>query len=68
VFMTESNGPVNAFGAHVNLDEESDAGDNRPAPGDVATEASTAQAPATDPPAAGDDAPKPAPRQARSAK
>jgi hypothetical protein len=38
VYMTESNGPVNAFGAHVNLDEPADAGDNRPAPGDVATE------------------------------
>jgi hypothetical protein len=52
VYMTESNGPVNAFGAHVNLDEPADAGDNRPAPGDVATEASTAQVPATDPPEA----------------
>lgn len=44
VIMTESNGPVNPDGTHADIrDPQGDAGDNRPAPGDVATEASTVQ-------------------------
>lgn len=44
VIMTESNGPVNPDGTHADIrDPQGDAGDNRPAPGDVATEPSTVQ-------------------------
>jgi hypothetical protein len=45
VLMSESLGPVNAVtGEHVNIDDpKGDEGDNRPAPGDVATEQSTVQ-------------------------
>jgi hypothetical protein len=41
VAITETAGPVNADGSHAALDAES--GDNRPAPGEVATESSTVQ-------------------------
>lgn len=44
VMMTKANGPVNMQGEHVNLDDPSGvAKDNRPAPGQVATEASEVQ-------------------------
>lgn len=44
VIMTASNGPVNPDGTHADIhDPAGDEGDNRPAPGDVATEASTVQ-------------------------
>ena len=44
VLLTKSAGPVNRQGEHVNLDDPAgDAKDNRPAPGQVATEASEVQ-------------------------
>lgn len=44
VIMTEANGPVNALGEHVNLDDpKGEELDNRPAPGEVATEVSDVQ-------------------------
>lgn len=44
VIMTKTNGPVSPQGEHVNLDNpEGDATDNRPEPGQVATEASEVQ-------------------------
>lgn len=44
VIMSESLGPVDAAGAHVNMDDpDGMAGDNRPAPGQVATETSDVQ-------------------------
>ena len=44
VLMTKSNGPVSPSGQHVNLDDiKGDAKDNRPVPGQVATEASEVQ-------------------------
>lgn len=44
VRITEANGPQNLDGTHANLDDiKGDARDNRPAPGDVATEESTVQ-------------------------
>lgn len=44
VIMTKANGPVNRAGEHVNLDDPAgDAKDNRPVPGQVATEASEVQ-------------------------
>lgn len=44
VLMTEATGPVDAQGQHVNLDDPAgDATDNRPAPGEVATEVSEVQ-------------------------
>lgn len=44
VRITEANGPQNLDGTHANLDDpKGEAGDNRPAPGDVATEESEVQ-------------------------
>lgn len=44
VLITEANGPVNLDGSHANLDDpKGEAGDNRPAPGEVATKASEVQ-------------------------
>lgn len=44
VLITEAGGPVDpATGAHASLDAPADEGDNRPAPGGVATEASSVQ-------------------------
>lgn len=44
VIMTEANGPINPDGTHADIrDPQGDAQDNRPAPGDVATEASEVQ-------------------------
>lgn len=44
VLITESLGPVDpGTGEHVNMDEAPDARDNRPAPGEVATETSEVQ-------------------------
>lgn len=45
VLITESNGPVDRVtGQHVNLDDpKGEAGDNRPAPGEVATDVSEVQ-------------------------
>lgn len=44
VLLTEANGPVNLDGTHANLDDpKGDAADNRPTPGEVATEPSEVQ-------------------------
>lgn len=43
VTVTEAVGPVTADGRHASLDAPADELDHRPAPGDVATEASTVQ-------------------------
>jgi len=44
VRITEANGPQNLDGTHANLDDpKGEAGDNRPAPGGVATEESEVQ-------------------------
>jgi hypothetical protein len=44
VRLTEANGPQNLDGTHANLDDpKGDAGDNRPTPGEVATEESEVQ-------------------------
>lgn len=44
VRITEANGPQNLDGTHANLDDiKGEDGDNRPAPGEVATEESTVQ-------------------------
>lgn len=43
VTVTEATGPVDTFGTHVNLDAPAEDGDNRPAPGGVADEASEVQ-------------------------
>ena len=44
VYMTEATGPVNPDGTHADIrDPQGDAQDNRPAPGDVATEPSEVQ-------------------------
>jgi hypothetical protein len=44
VRITEANGPQNLDGTHANLDDpKGDAGDNRPAPGEVAEEESSVQ-------------------------
>jgi hypothetical protein len=44
VLLTEATGPVDRVtGQHVNLDAPADEGDNRPAPGGVADEASSVQ-------------------------
>lgn len=70
VIMSESNGPTDpATGEHVNLDEAPDARDNRPAPGEVATETSEVQTyTAEDTPAADrtsdEDVVQPAPAKA----
>lgn len=70
VYYSESLGYVDAAGAHVNLDDpDGMEGDNRPAPGEVATEASTVQNyTANDTPAAATtddpDAEQPAPAKA----
>ena len=73
VIMTEATGPVNPDGTHADIrDPQGDAEDNRPAPGDVATEASAVQtytadsAPKAEP--IDVDAPKPAGRSGRVGK
>jgi len=44
VIITEATGPTNLDGTHANLDDpKGDAADNRPAPGEVATEVSEVQ-------------------------
>ena len=44
VLLTEANGPIDRVtGAHASLDDKPDAQDNRPAPGEVATETSEVQ-------------------------
>lgn len=43
VLVTESTGPTNPDGTHADLTGATDEQDNRPAPGDVATEPSTVQ-------------------------
>lgn len=82
VLITEHLGPVDpATGEHVNMDEAPDARDNRPVPGEVATETSEVQTyTAEDTPAAardqgdksedatGEPASVTAPRRTRSAK
>jgi hypothetical protein len=57
VIMSKSNGPISPQGEHVNLDDPAGtARDNRPAPGQVATEASEVQTyDAGDTPAADND-------------
>jgi hypothetical protein len=57
VIMSPSLGPVDGTGQHVNLDDPlGESEDNRPVPGEVATEASTAQTyTAKDVPTASDD-------------
>lgn len=58
VLISESVGPIDRVtGQHVNLDDPAgDAEDNRPAPGDVATEASTVQTYTAEDTAVGKDA------------
>ncbi len=41
--VTEANGPIKPDGSHASLDEKLEDGDNRPAPGAVATEHSSIQ-------------------------
>jgi hypothetical protein len=44
VLITKATGPIDPYtGAHVNLDVDPDAGDNRPVPGEVAVEHSDVQ-------------------------
>lgn len=44
LFVSDAVGPVNPDGSHAAIDKsDAEQGDNRPAPGDVATEASEAQ-------------------------
>jgi hypothetical protein len=50
VLVTETNGPVKEDGSHAVMpDQDVEDGDNRPAPGGVATEASTVQVVDDDP-------------------
>lgn len=69
VVITEAHGPVDRVtGEHVNMDEAPDARDNRPAPGEVAKEASEVQTysaedtPAADRPATPEDGESPEPK------
>lgn len=67
VYITPQGGAVDVNGAHVNLAEDSGAGDSRPSPGAVAEESSTVQTVATTLPVAEVEADKAAVDKLRTA-
>lgn len=63
VFVSDSLGPVNPDGSHADLDDpKGDAADNRPAPGQVATEPSEVQTYSPEDTPVGGSKAKPAPK------